>query len=567
MKSLIDTSLPAANHPLSSGDSLFSSLLTFKREFFWVAVYSLIANALTLVPTLYMLQLYDRVMLSQSETTLLAITLITAVMIAAMAFSEWIRSRLLVRAGVRLDEQLNSRIFLAQFQSQLELSRSEPTNTFNALTRLRQFLTGVGIIAFFDLPWTPIYLLVLFIMHPILGWFGVAFSVLLFCIALLNNWLTANAVRSATLAENQTLSFMSRKLRHAEVISAMGMLPNLKQRWLRHYHEYIATQWHAQQRVGAFSAFSKFTQYAQQSIILALGAWLAIRGDISAGAMIAANILMGNALRPIGILVSTWKEFVQAKQSFTEISTLLDQYPERRSRLHSDEVEGQISIRELTARAPNRAQPVLDNINIDFESGKLISIVGASGAGKSTFARCLIGIWPHIDGAVLIDSVDVRDWSRQSLGPQIGYLPQEVELFDGTIAENICRFGEIDSDAIIEAAKRADIHDMVLRLPKGYDTPIGLAGRMLSGGQRQRIALARAIYGWPKLVVLDEPNSNLDEAGEAALISVIRELKSSGRTVFMVLHQPKFLAEADQVVTIVDGRIGNIPPTPRIAAK
>jgi ATP-binding cassette subfamily C exporter for protease/lipase len=265
--------------------------------------------------------------------------------------------------------------------------------------------------------------------------------------------------------------------------------------------------------------------------------------------------------------VSTWKEFVQAKQSFTEISTLLDQYPERRSRLHSGEVEGQISIRELTARAPNRAQPVLDNINIDFESGKLISIVGASGAGKSTFARCLIGIWPHIDGAVLIDSVDVRDWSRQSLGPQIGYLPQEVELFDGTIAENICRFGEIDSDAIIEAAKRADIHDMVLRLPKGYDTPIGLAGRMLSGGQRQRIALARAIYGWPKLVVLDEPNSNLDEAGEAALISVIRELKSSGRTVFMVLHQPKFLAEADQVVTIVDGRIGNIPPTPRIAAK
>jgi ATP-binding cassette subfamily C exporter for protease/lipase len=564
MKSLIETSLPVDTHPPSSGNSLISNLLAFKRELFWVAAYSLVANALTLAPTLYMLQLYDRVMLSQSETTLLAITVITAIMIAAMAFSEWIRSRLLVRAGVRLDEQLNSSIFLAQFRSQLE-SQPETTNAFSSLTRLRQFLTGAGIIAFFDLPWTPIYLLVLFVMHPVLGYFGVAFSVLLFCIAFFNNWFTASAIRSATLAENKTLSFMSRKLRHAEVISAMGMLPNLKQRWLRHYHEYIATQWHAQQRVGAFSAFSKFTQYAQQSIILALGAWLAIRGDISAGAMIAANILMGNALRPIGILVSTWKEFVQAKQSFTEISTLLDQYPERRSRLHSGEVEGQISIRELTARAPNRAHPVLDNINIDFESGKLISIVGASGAGKSTFARCLIGIWPHIDGAVLIDSVDVRGWSRQSLGPQIGYLPQEVELFDGTIAENICRFGAIDSDAIIEASKRADIHDMVLRLPMGYDTPIGLAGRMLSGGQRQRIALARAVYGWPRLIVMDEPNSNLDDTGEAALIGVLRELKSSGRTVFMVLHQARFLAEADQVVTIVNGRIGNMQPALRTA--
>jgi ATP-binding cassette subfamily C exporter for protease/lipase len=564
MKSLTETSLPVATHPLSSGNSLLSNLLEFKRELFWVAAYSLVANALTLAPTLYMLQLYDRVMLSQSETTLLAVTIITAIMIAAMAFSEWIRSRLLVRAGVRLDEQLNSRIFLAQFRSQLE-SQPETTNAFSSLTRLRQFLTGVGIIAFFDLPWTPIYLLVLFIMHPVLGYFGVVFSVLLFCVALFNNWLTASAIRSATSAENKTLSFMSRKLRHAEVIAAMGMLPNLKRRWVNQYREYIATQWHAQRLVGAFSSFSKFIQYSQQSIILALGAWLAIRGDISAGAMIAANILMGNALRPIGVLVSTWKEFVQAKQSFMDIGTLLDQYPERRSHLHSDMVEGQISIRELTARAPNRAQPVLDNINIDFESGRLISIVGASGAGKSTFVRCLVGVWPHTEGAVLLDGIDVRDWSRQTLGPQIGYLPQEVELFDGTIAENICRFGAIDSDAIIEAAKRADIHDMVLRLPMGYDTPIGQAGRMLSGGQRQRIALARAVYGWPKLIVMDEPNSNLDDTGEAALIGVLRELKSSGRTVFMVLHQARFLAEADQVVTIVNGRIGNVQPAPRMA--
>lgn len=567
MKSYIDTAMPAANQSLSQNGPLLSTMLIFKRELFWVAFYSFVANALTLVPTLYMLQLYDRVMLSQSETTLLAITIIMAIMVAAMAFSEWVRSRLLVRAGVQLDERLNSRIFVAQFRSYLEAARTDNVNAFSALTRLRQFLTGTGIIAFFDLPWTPIYLLVLFVMHPILGWFSVGFSVILFFIALLNNSLTAHVVKSASDAENKTLGFMARKLRNAEVVNAMGMLTDLKRRWLRLYYDYIATQWRAQKRVGAFASFSKFIQYSQQSIILALGAWLAIRGEISAGAMIAANILMGNALRPIGVLVSTWKEFLQAKQSFSEIDTLLNKFPDQRSHLYSGEVKGQITVNQLTARASNREKPVLDAISVDFEAGKLISIVGASGAGKSTLARCLIGVWPQTEGAVLLDGIDIRDWSRESLGPQIGYLPQEIELFDGTIAENICRFGLVESETIIEAAKHADIHDMILRLPMGYDTPIGLAGRMLSGGQRQRLALARAIYGWPKLVVLDEPNSNLDDTGEAALLAVLRELKSAQRTVFMVMHQPKFLAEADQVVTIVDGRIGNIQPAPRIAIR
>jgi ATP-binding cassette subfamily C exporter for protease/lipase len=296
-------------------------------------------------------------------------------------------------------------------------------------------------------------------------------------------------------------------------------------------------------------------QYSQQSLILALGAWLAIRGELTLGAMIASNVLMGNALRPIGILVSTWKEFGQARQAYRDIGELLDKYPERPAGHTAAHVGGQLTLRQLSATAPQRAKPILDKLDVVFESGEVIGIVGPSGAGKSTLARCLIGIWPHTTGQVLLDGIDLRQWSREELGPHIGYLPQDIELFEGTVAENICRFAAVDSEAVIDAARRADIHEMILRLPMGYDTPVGQAGRLLSGGQRQRLALARAIYGSPDIVVLDEPNANLDDVGEAALAGAIRALKGAGKTVFMVLHQRNLLALADRVLVMGDGRI------------
>lgn len=534
--------------------TLAQSVFAFRKEFLWVGFYSLVANLLTLAPTLYMLQIFDRVMLSQSELTLISLTLVTTLLVAVMAFAEWLRSRLLVRAGVRFDEQLNTRLFLANFEANLEQTVDQ-ANTFASLTRLRQFLTGNGIIAFFDLPWTPIYLAVLFAMHPLLGWFGAAFAILLGALAFVTNRLTSTRLEAAVTAEGDTTGYLAGKLRNAEVVEAMGMLGNLKRRWSLLYREHANAHWQSQERAGKAAALSKFVQYSQQSLILALGAWLAIRGEISAGAMIASNVLMGNALRPIGILVATWKEFVQARKSFHDIGALLDRYPERAPGHSTERVMGQITVRQLSAYARQREQAILDRIDVQFEAGEVIGIVGASGTGKSTLARCLIGIWPSTSGQVLLDGTDIRSWSREALGPHLGYMPQDIELFDGSVAENICRFGDVDSQAIIEASKRADIHDMILRLPMGYDTPIGQAGKLLSGGQRQRLALARALYGWPDLVVLDEPNANLDDVGEAALANAIRQLKADGKTVFMVLHQRNLLALADRVVVMADGRI------------
>lgn len=545
----------SAAHDRERLPSLFESMLAFRDEFFWVGVFSLIANLLSLSPTLYMLQVYDRVMLSQSELTLITLTLVIAIFLAVMAFTEWIRSRLLIRAGIRFDEHLNARIFFANFQASLEQGRPDGENTFAALTRLRQFMTGNGVIALFDLPWTLIYLAVLFAMHPLLGWFGIFFSVVLGLHAFVNHKLSSRQLAHASKAEGETNSYLAGKLRHAEIVDALGMLANLKRRWLALYQSHAQAHWQAQERSGAASALSKFLQYSQQSLMLALGAWLAIRGELSAGAMVASNVLMANALRPIGILVSTWKEFVQARQSYGEIEKLLRKSSGRLAGYGSDRVRGQISLRQLGAYPAQGDKSILDNIDIRFEAGEVVAIIGPSGAGKSTLARCLVGVWPATSGQVMLDGVDIRDWSREELGPHIGYLPQDIELLEGTVAENICRFGSMDSSAIIEAARHADIHAMILRLPMGYDTPIGQAGKLLSGGQRQRLALARAIFGWPALVVLDEPNANLDDDGEAALAAVIRKLRADGKTVFMVVHQRHFLSLADRVVEMAEGRV------------
>ncbi len=542
-------------NPLMPSQSLLGILRSFRKEFFWVVVFSLVANLLTLSPTLYMLQVFDRVMLSQNEFTLISLSLITALFIGVMAFAEWIRSRLLVRAGVRFDEQLNSRIFLASFAANLDKPRADNAGNFSALTRLRQFLTGNGMIALLDLPWTPIYLAVLYFMHPLLGLFGLVFTLLLGGLALANHRLTSKSLDQAMRSDGKSIAYLAGKLRNAEVVKAMGMQGNFKRRWIGLYRETMQLHSQSQKLSANAQAIAKFVQYAQQSLILALGAWLTIRGEISPGAMVASNVLMSNALRPIGVLVSTWKEFAHARQAFNDIGSLLDTYPEINEGHAPERIFGQLSLKKLSAFVDQREKPILKDLDIRFEAGEVIGIVGPSGAGKSTLARCIVGVWPRTTGSVQLDGIDLSRWSRAALGPHIGYLPQDVELLEGNVAQNICRFNTIDSEAIIEAAKRADIHEMILRLPMGYDTPVGQAGKLLSGGQRQRLALARAIYGLPSLVVLDEPNANLDDAGEAALAAAIKHLKAAGKTVFMVLHQRNLLVLADRVLVMNDGRI------------
>lgn len=545
------------------------SIWTFRREFAWVGIFSLFANLLMLSPTLYMLQVFDRVMLSQNEFTLIGLTLVIALFFAMMAFAEWVRSRLLVRAGVRFDEFLNSRVFKASFDANLNQAAHNPVQSFSDLINLRQFLTGNGIFAIFDTPWTPIYIIVLFMMHPWLGVVAIIFTGFFGVLAWYSHRLTAMGNERAVQAQVKANTYLNGKLRHVETVEALGMLANLRRHWLVLHGEQNVLAYEAQHLQHQVQAFVKFVQYTQQSLVLALGALLAIRGEISAGAMVASNALVGNALRPISVLVSTWKQFADAQNSYVRLEKLLEAHPEREASHAADVVKGQITLKDLMATAPSRKEPILRGLSVQFNAGEVVAIVGPSGAGKSTLARCIIGIWPNSTGKVLLDGQDISSWSRDELGPNLGYLPQDIELFEGTIAENIGRFGDINPEWVIEAAQRTGIHEMVLRFPKGYDTPMGEAGGMLSGGQRQRVGLARAIYGNPSMVVLDEPNANLDDVGEAALIKTVKDLRAQGCTVFMVVHQRNILSVADRVLVLNDGVIkqfGSIAGAPAVAA-
>jgi len=443
--------------------ALGRTLASFRRELLWIAVFSFFANVLLLTPTLYMMQVFDRVMASGSEYTLAALTLIMVLFFAVMAFAEWVRSRLLVRAGARFDQALNNHVFNASFETSLGGNTRHQLQAFNDLTNLRQFLSGNGAFALVDTPWTPVYIGVLFLMHPWLGWASIVFAVVMLTLAVLGNRVTAKHFEQVQEGQMESIAYLHSKLRNAETVEALGMLGNLRRHWLAIQERLAHTLHGAHEGAHRMQAATKFVQLSQQSLMLALGALLAIDGHISVGAMIACNALMGNALRPIGILVQTWKQFVDTRQSYLRLETLLEDNPPREDRHTSDQVRGQITLRGLTATAAGREQPILKGLDAEFKAGEVVAILGPSGAGKSTLARCIVGIWPQTGGQVLLDGHPIDEWSREALGPHIGYLPQDIELFDGTIAENIGRFADVSPEQVIEAAQRTGIHEMVLR--------------------------------------------------------------------------------------------------------
>ncbi|WP_435750954.1 type I secretion system permease/ATPase [Thauera sp. AutoDN2] len=534
---------------------LAATLYAFRREFLIVGIFSMVANVLMLAPTLYMLQVYDRVLVSRSELTLLVVSLITLFFFAVMAFAEWSRSRLLVRAGVRLDAVLSTRVFNASFEANLSQSGAPAQRAFNDLTEVRQFLTGNGIFAFFDAPWAPIYIAVLFFLHPFLGWVSIGFALVQAALAWFGHRRTIAPSEAASKAALDVNLYLQGKMRNAEVVESMGMLSGLRERWRSRHAEYMDRQGEAQGLTHRITAISKWVRYCQQSLALAAGALLVIEGELTAGGMIAANVLMTRALAPIDQMVNTWRSFIGARSAFLRLETLLRAHPERDPALSRVPPTGQVVVRDVVASAPGRAQPILQEVSLQASPGTVTVVLGPSGSGKSTLARVLMGIWPDVSGEVLLDGQPLGGWSRAELGPHVGYLPQDVELFDGTIAENIARFAEVESDKVIAAARSAGLHDMILRFPKGYDTPMGEAGSLLSGGQRQRVGLARAIYGDPALIVLDEPNANLDDVGEVALMRAVRELRDKGRTVFLITHRPGAVAVADQLLVLRDGRV------------
>jgi len=545
---------------------LSRQLWLFRREFLWVGIFSLIANVLMLTPTIYMLQLYGRVMKSGSELTLLMVTLFLILFYVVMAFAEWLRSRILVRAGVRLDEALNSLVFKASFEAYLKRARQNVLEAFSDLTNIRQFLTANGMIAFFDTPWTPVYIAVIFMLSPFLGWLSILFAVIQLLVTWQTHRLSVREIESAAESGNDSYRYVQSKLRNIEPVHAMGMAGNLRRQWFRLHEASLAKADSSLERQHRQQAFAKFVRYSMQSLTLGAGALMVIEGKMSAGSMIAANVLMSKALQPLDLVVATWKPFVQARTAFQRLEKLLEEFPEREAGAKHQDPFGEIRLEGLTATAEGRETPILDNLTAMFPAGKVTVVLGPSGSGKSTLARCIVGVWPKREGRVLIDGEPVESWERGELGPHLGYLPQDLELFDGTIAENIARFAEVDSLKVIEAAKRTGIHEMILRFPRGYDTQIGEAGGMLSGGQRQRLGLARAMYGNPAILVLDEPNANLDDAGERSLLEAVKDLRGAGKTVILVTHRPSVLAVADLLVVMQGGRMVHCGPRDEVLA-
>jgi ATP-binding cassette subfamily C exporter for protease/lipase len=539
--------------------ALSRQLWEFRREFFWVGIFSMIANVLMLTPTIYMLQVYGRVMKSGSELTLLMVTFFLIFFYGVMAFAEWLRSRLLVRAGVRLDEALNSLVFNASFDAYLNRAKHNVSEAFSDLTNIRQFLTANGVIAFFDTPWTPIYIAVIFLLSPFLGWLSITFAVIQLLLTWFSNRFSMRDIQLAADAGNDSFRYVQSKLRNIEPLHAMGMTGNLRQRWFRLHDSSLAKAEDSLDRQHRQQSFVKFVRYSMQSLTLGAGA-------LMAGSMIAANVLMSRALQPLDLMVATWKPFVQARTAFVRLEKLLEDFPERQAGAKHQDPFGEIRLEGLTATVAGRATPILDNLTTMFPSGKVTVVLGPSGSGKSTLARCVVGVWPDRTGRVLIDGEPVESWDRMELGPHIGYLPQDIELFDGSIAENIARFAEIDPEKVIEAAKRTGIHEMILRFPRGYNTQIGEAGGILSGGQRQRLGLARAMYGNPALLVLDEPNANLDDVGERSLLEAVKDLRNASKTVILITHRPSILAVADMVVFMQNGKIVHCGPRDEVLA-
>jgi ATP-binding cassette subfamily C exporter for protease/lipase len=541
-------------------------LRSFKSTFFTVGAFSAIVNLLMLAPSLYMLQVYDRVLGSRNEVTLLMLTLLIVGAYLFMGGLELIRSFVLVRVGAQFDMALNKRVYTAAFEQNLKQAGGNAGQALADLTNLRQFLTGNALFAFFDAPWFPINLIVIFVFEPVLGLFALAGTVVLIALAVVNERVTKEPLTEANAMSIQANTLATNNLRNAEVIESMGMLPNLMGRWFRLHGTFLGLQAGASQKAGLITAATKFVQVSMQSLVLGLGALLVLENRITPGMMIAASILLGRTLQPVQQVIAAWKSVSGARSSWERLTALLENNPAREAGMALPAPQGTLTLDNVTAAPPGVRSPIVKGLSFGIAPGDVLGVLGPSGSGKSTLARLLVGVWPAMVGKVRLDGADIYQWNKAELGPHIGYLPQDIELFSGTISENIARFGEVDAGKVVQAAKRAGVHEMILHFPEGYDTKLGDGGAGLSGGQKQRIALARAMYGDPALLVLDEPNSNLDEVGEQALLAAVTDLRQRGKTIVMITHRPNVISATTKLLLLRDGAVHMFGPTSQVLA-
>lgn len=548
------------------GNLLKETLIASKSAFMYVALFSLFINLLMLTIPLYMMQIFDRVLSSHSYDTLIYLTLIAIFALFTLSLLDTVRTYIIIHISNWFDRKLTAPA-LALSPDQLLMGNSYPEQVLRDIGAIRQFLGGTGIFTFFDSPWVPIYIIVIFLLNPLLGWISAIGAILLFLCALLNEFFTRKLLREATETSITNNYETTTTLRNAEVIQAMGMLYSLINHWHQKNEKVLDFQKKSSQIAGNILSFSKFLRSTLQILILGVGAYLVLTNQITSGMMIAGSILMSRALAPIEQGIGAWKQYQNAKQAMERLEPHLQFYSGRNEGIQLPKPKGLLTFENLYYAPPNLQKHVICNINFQIKPGEMVALIGPSAAGKSTLARLIVGVFKPASGVVRLDHADVYQWEREDFGKHVGYLPQDIELFNGSIKENIARMGTIDESAVIKAAQSAGCHELILRLAQGYDTVINRTNFSLSSGQRQRIALARALYNDPQLIVLDEPNSNLDTDGETALISALNSLKERGATVVVIAHRPHIIRYVDTIIVLNEGKIQFSGPREQILAK
>jgi PrtD family type I secretion system ABC transporter len=557
----VPDTMTSAEKPRSE---IWSVLLQSRPLFLAAFLFGFFINVALLAVPIYMLQVFDRVISSQSMATLAALTLITVIVLMLYALLDSVRGHLMVKASNRMDEALRGRVFRAMFERSLRTSQGGHVQPLQDLESLRQFVSGNGLVALLDLPWAPLFVVVIYLLHPLLGHFAVGSIVILVFLALLNDRLLRKPLSEANAAQIKSTQFAESSLDNAEALKAMGMMGAIRARWDRHHEAAKQVQTSSGNRASSVTAATKFVRLCMQMGIMAMSATLVLDQHITPGAMIAASILLSRALAPAEQAVGAWRQLLLTRLAFHRLDELLRNVPEVEKGMSLPRPKGELALEQVIAGPPGTPAATLRGVALRLEAGETLAVIGPSGAGKSTLARVVVGIWNPMAGKVRLDGADIRTWDHDELGQHLGYLPQDVELFEGTVAENIARFGEFTHDEVIQAATRAGMHEDILRLPQGYNAQVGEGGRLLSGGMRQRVGLARALYGNPALVVLDEPNANLDNAGEEALLRALRQLKEEGVTIVLVAHRPSILASADKILVLNNGAVERFGPASQV---
>jgi ATP-binding cassette subfamily C protein EexD len=539
-----------------SKSDLQKALQEIRGIFISIGIYSFFLNLLMLAPPFYMLVVYDIVMPSNNLDTLLLVTIIAISFFVGMWILDYVRAKLLIYASNKLDLILNKRIFDATFDLASKYPNKANIQPVRDFSTIKNFLGGAAVVSFFDFPWFPLYIAIMFAFSPVYGLYGLGATVIIIILTLLNERATKEGLASSNEEYRKAVGFFDNNIRNVEVVKAMGMKENLHRIWMDKYNRYLMTHTKASQTASFYSNASKSFRMLASSMMYGLGAMLAIAGMISPGMIIAGAVLLGRALQPISQVIASWKSFTGAKIAYNKLNELLLEFPLENEKLSLPDPQGVIRFEAVVTIPPLGEKAVLKGISLQINSGDMVGIIGPSAAGKSSFVKTAVGVWAPSSGHIRIDGADIAQYNSVALGKQMGYLPQDIELFEGTIAENISRFDEDASDEdIIQAAKLSGTHELILNLPHGYGTRVGVGGMSLSGGQKQRIGLARAIYGNPKIVILDEPNSNLDDAGEYALMMALRVLKDRGVTVIFVTHKNNLLSIADKLILMKDGLV------------